>query len=448
MKVWFLVFFICVSVSRAAVFSLSDSDPSSSEFRKRFLASYGVNESIEPRLTSKNQSLYQKVLPLLNSAPREAIATVKREVNSDSSAAFDFLVGNLLYQVGDFGEAEKSMNEAVRKLPSFRRAYRTLALVYVQKSEFERAVDPLLRVIELGGGDAQSYGLLGYAYLVGEKYESALAAYRMARMFKPDSLDFRRGLAHCLLETHQDELAIALFDELIAEFPSEADFWLLQANAFLAAGDKGKAIANLELLGDRGQGRWSSFVLLGDLYLSEDLEHLALNSYLKALGQDPTTDGGLLLHPLQALVERRHFEKGKRYHSVMREVPNITLSPLQQMQVDLAEAKIETNIGDPVRALSLLKETLSGDPLNGEVLMALGDHFFGNEAFDEAERYYELAQSVPSTKVDALVSLGRLAVSKRMFSTAVSLLRQAEEIHSRPNVARYLEAVERRVKKR
>jgi tetratricopeptide (TPR) repeat protein len=448
MKVWYLLFYVGVSVSAASVFSLSDSDPDSPEFKKRFLASYGVHGAIEPKLASKDQALYKKVLPLLSSAPRDAIAIVQREVNPNSNAAFDFLVGNLFYQLRDFGQAERAMKEAVRKFPSFRRAHRTLALIYVQRDELERAIEPLLRVIELGGGDGQSYGLLGYAYLVGEKYESGLAAYRMARMFKPDSLDFRRGQAHCLLETDQNKLAIALFDELIVEFPSETDFWLLQANAFLAAGEKGKAIANLELVGDRKQGNWSTYILLGDLYLSDDLVQLALASYLRALDQDPASDGELLIRPLKALVERRHFAIGKRYLVAMRTVANSNISSAQQTEIDLAEAKIEAKIGDPTLALSLLKKSLSTDPLNGEVLLTLGDHYFGTEMFDEAERYYELALSVPEVKGEALVSLGRLAVSRGTFSTAVSLLRQAQEIHPRPNVARYLEAVERRVKTR
>ena len=448
MKIWYLILWVGLSVSAAPIFSLSDSDPDSPDFKKRFLASYGVNSAIEPKLASKDRSLYQKVLPLLSSAPRDAIAIVQRELNPNSNAAFDFLVGNLFYQLRDYGQAEKAMKEAVRKFPFFRRAHRILALIYVQRDEFKRAIEPLLRVIELGGGDGQSYGLLGYAYLVGEKYESGLAAYRMARMFKPDSLDFRRGQAHCLLETDQNKLAIALFDELILEFPSEQDFWLLQANAFLAAGMKGEAIANLELVSDRKQGNWSTHVLLGDLYLSDDLVQLALAAYLRALDQDPASDGELLIRPLKALVERRHFAAGKGYLAAMAKVANSIISLAQRSEVDLAEAKIEMKIGDPARALSLLKNSLSTDPLNGEVLLTLGEYYFGSEMLDEAERYYELALSVPEAKGDALVSLGRLAVSRGLFAEAVRLLRQAQETQPRPNVARYLEAVERRVKTR
>ena len=69
MKIWYLIFCVGFSVSAASVFSLSDSDPDSPAFKKRFLASYGVNGAIEPKLASKDQSLYQKVLPLLSSAP-------------------------------------------------------------------------------------------------------------------------------------------------------------------------------------------------------------------------------------------------------------------------------------------------------------------------------------------------------------------------------------------
>ena len=54
---------------------------------------------------------------------------------------------------------------------------------YIQRTDYQAAIEPFLKVIELGGSDAQSYGLLAYAYLNQEKYESSLSAYRMARMF-------------------------------------------------------------------------------------------------------------------------------------------------------------------------------------------------------------------------------------------------------------------------
>ena len=80
----------------------------------------------------------------------------------------------------------------------------------------------------------------------------------MARMFDPDSFDFRRGQAICLLQTHQLQSAIALFDELILESPKEASFWMAQANAFHIRKPKDQAIANLQLLADLDEANWKA----------------------------------------------------------------------------------------------------------------------------------------------------------------------------------------------
>ena len=434
--------------SVGAVFSLSDSDPNSAQFKRRFLASYGVNEAIEPKLTSKERPLYQKVAPLLANSPRQAIDLVRQSMTSDSNAAFDFLLGNLHYQLRDYSSAETALQNAVRKFPAFRRAYRTLALTQVQRSRYDQAVAPLLKVIELGGGDAQAYGLLGYCYLLAEKYESGLSAYRMARMFEPDSLDFRRGQAHCLMQTQQHALAIALFDELIREYPNDDDFWLLQANAFVETGRRDQAIANLQLLADNDKGTWQSFALLGDLYLGEDLESLAISAYLQGLRLQRSVVEDDLIRPLEGLLARRLYDSSRQYLEALGNLTLESLSVKNRSLISLASAKVELAIGDAEGAVAALKAILNSDPLNGEVLLTLGEYFFGESDFDQAERYFDLARSVSEVEVDALIGLGRLSVARRAFGSAVDFLRRAQSIESRSNVARYLEAVEQRSRRR
>src|SRR5690606_2516228 len=133
--------------------------------------------------------------PFLREDPRRAITEVERALGSSENPAFRFLLGNLHYEIGEFDRSESELKRAIEAFPDFRRAHRTLGLIHIQNQAFPAAIESWLKVITLGGGDAQSYGLLGYAYLAEKKYRSALSAYRMARMFKPDSIDFRRGEA-------------------------------------------------------------------------------------------------------------------------------------------------------------------------------------------------------------------------------------------------------------
>ena len=119
-----------------------------------------------------------------------------------------------------------------------------------------------------------------------EKYQSALSAYQMARIFLPDSRDVRKGEAQCLLVTQAHGPAIALFDELLMESPTEQAIWLFQANAYLAQEQLQDAIANLEIAHKIAEPTVASLSLLGDLYLQHEVLAQALKNYQQAIQTD------------------------------------------------------------------------------------------------------------------------------------------------------------------
>ncbi len=426
----------------AASFPLSDSSPNSQEFRNRFMASYGVNEAIEPKLKTSDRSLQEAIMPHIRNNPRTAIQLIERALNSETNPAFYSILGNLYYQVNDYGASERYLRQALTKFPSLRRAWRTLALTYVQRNRLAEAIAPLLKVIELGGGDAQSYGLLGYSYLSEEKYESALSAYRMARMFKPDSLDFRRGQAHCLLQTEQHRLAVSLFDELIADNPEETSFWLAQANAFLALEQRDEAIANLQIVADSGRGTWESGVMLGDLYLNEGVPKLALDSYVKAFQEKAPREADRMIRPLTNLVSVGLYEEARSYLALVR---NRLTGPLEagaERDLNVAEARIEMRAGDPEKAVLLLRPVVEKDPLDGAGLLLMGEYYQNRAEFDQAEFYFERAVTSREFAVDAHIALGRLAVEQGDLAGALAPLRRAIQLRADPSLQKYVEAIE------
>ncbi len=429
----------------AAIFSLSDSDPNSPAFRRRFMASYGVNEAIEPKLTQADRPLQEAIMPHIRTNPRTAIDLIEKALGTNTNPAFLSILGNLYYQVNDFASSERYLRQALEKFPALRRAWRTLALTFVQRNQFQAAIDPLLKVIELGGGDAQSYGLLAYGYLNQEKYESALAAYRMARMFEPDSTDFRRGQAQCLLQTEQHRAAIALFEELILEYPGENSYWLAQANSFLALGQNERAIGNLQIVADAGQGTWESLTLLGDLYLNNDVPALALQNYRKAFQQSPPREGSDAVRPLTYLVGQGLYSEALDYLTLIRTQIEGKLDLPSRRELRISEARIEMNIGSHEKAFGLLNEFVEKDPLDGEALILLGEYYQSREEFEEAEFQFERATSLEAHAADAFIALGRLNVDRGELRSALVALRKAVQLRSTPNLQSYVEAVERAV---
>ena len=440
-----LVFVIVLGAQGAVPFRLSDSDPDSPEFRARFMASYGVNEAIEPKLTIDDRPLQEAILPHLRSNPQQAIQLIEQALTPELNPAFLAILGNLYYQINDFSNSEKYLRQTLEKFPSLRRSWRTLALTYVQRDMFKEAIAPLLKVITLGGGDDQSYGLLAYCHLLTEKYESALSAYRMARMFKPDSLDFRRGQAQCLLMTEQHLAAIGLFDELIAENPEEQRFWLAQANSYLALDRSDEAIANLQIIADAGKADWSSLILLGDLYLNDDVAHLALATYTRAVKNFTPRQWSDAVRPLNYLLDRHLFTEARGYLDLIRDRIAGQLDAKTAREVRVGEARIEMEIGDAGKAAGMLEQAIQQDPLDGPSLILLGEYHMRIPDYEKAEFYFERATSVADHAADAYTALGRLAVARGDLKSALSPLRRAQQLRPSPNVQRYVEAIERAI---
>ncbi len=442
MKLLLIPLFAPILLS-AQPFDLSDSGTAAPDFTEQFLASYGVNPAIEPEVTREDRPLYERIEPFLRDNPREAIRIAAAEVGPETNPAFYFLLGNLYYQTNQYRQSERALKQAVSKFPSFRRAYRTLGLIYIQSDRFDAAIEAWLKVITLGGGDAQSYGLLGYAYLAQEQYRSALSAYQQARMFKPDSADFRRGEAQCLLQTGQLKQAAALFDELIAEDPAVADFWLLQVNAYLGLERYDDAIANLEILAGRMQASQQSQMLLGNLYLRDDNYRLALQTYLNALQAQGGAAVADLLRPLEYLINRSLFEEAADYLESLQSVLPTELEPENRARLIVAEAGIALERGEAEKAIDRLKSLVAAQPLAAEALLLLGEAYQREERFEEAEFVLQRVLSITEKKAEARAALGRMEVRRGDFEAALAHLRQARELEPhRAGLARYIESIE------
>lgn len=445
MRLVYIFFFsLCASVICTAsnTFPLTDTSPDSPEFRARFLGSYGINSAIEPTINQQDRPLYESIVPYLQKDPEKAIKLAIKGINSKSNAAFDFLVGSLYYGEQDYDQAEHYLKQAIEKFPDFRRAHRNLSLIYILRQDYAAAIPHLLTVVKLGGGDAQSYSMLGYSYLNQEKYQSALSAYQMARLFAPDSKDVRRGEAQCLLMTQQLGPAIALFDELIAENPNEKDYWLLQANSYLAQQRFEEAIANIEIAHTIAPASWETHKLLADLYINQNLTLQALENYKAAIKANPKISAKNALQPLRQLIERNLYIEAADYLNVLNSSLQSTLSEEEAIEKQVLAAQLELEVGISKEGIKQLKNILKTDPLNTDALLALAGYYLNEENYAEAEFYFERAQSIPEVQVEALVGLARVNVEQGRFAEAIPYLQKAQSVKPRNDIKRFIASIE------
>lgn len=414
-------------------------------FREMVRAGFARHPEHEPSLSRSEQRFFQEeLLPLLEEEPATAIESVRETPQAEESPALYFVLGNLLLQRGDFRDAEAALKSSLRLHPGFLRARRALALALFQQERYAEARTHLLGILRRTSGDDQVYGLLAYTWLVEGKYGSALRAYENARMFRPESIDLRRGEAQCLMAMGRNREARALLDELIQDEPDDPAFWLMQTNTWLAEGDNLQAAANLAVVRDLGAASPTALMLYGNLLLEEGLPEVATGIYLEALEDAerplPTKE---LIRPFRYLVERRSWDSAQRYlDSLIIRLP-ADLDPEKEGEIEVLRAQMELATNQDESAVERLLAVLGEDPLNAGALMTLASHFEAIGEYDEAEVHLRRAVRVEGIERDALVLLARVQVAQREYEKALDSLASAQQIEYRRAIERYMDSIRR-----
>ncbi len=416
-------------------------DPS---FQKEFIGSYGSQAEIEPRVTTLEREQMEEVLPLLSTDTPKAIELLEKFRRPDgASAVFDFTLGNLYFQNEELDKAAEYYALAIARFPSYRRAHKNLGLIQVRKGDFPGALKSLSRVIQLGGEDALTYGLLGYSYSSTEQYLAAESAYRNALLLQPETLDWKLGLTQSVVKQQKYAEAATLCQELIDQYPDRADFWLLQANAYIGLGKPLKAAENFEFLQRMGKATVNSLHTLGDIYVNEGMWDLATRAYGNAVKLDPGQDVERPLRAVEVLAQRGALSNAKELIAQLEQTYEGRLSEEDRKALLKMEARMAVAEGDGGDSVGVLEEIVQIDPLDGEALILLGQHYARINEPEQAIFYYERAESIDGFEADANVRHAQLLVNLSKYGEAIPLLKRAQEIEPRDDVARYLEQVER-----
>ncbi|HZN01965.1 MAG TPA: tetratricopeptide repeat protein [Candidatus Polarisedimenticolia bacterium] len=421
-------------------------------FQKQFMGSYGALADYEPKLSPVERTELEKVLALMAVNQDSAISQLQAFITPESSALFDFILGNLYFQKDNSEEAVKHYRIATNKFPSFRRAFKNLGLTSVRLQRYDDAIKALSRLVELGGADGLSFGLLGYSLSATGQFVSAESAYRNAVLLQPDALDWKLGLAQSVLKQRKFGEVVSLCDELLAKYPDRADFWLLQANAWLGQDQPMKAAENFEIVARIGKATFQTWYTLGDIYTNAGLYDLAANAYKQAIVAKPDQELDRPLRSVEILAQRDAVPQARELLAQVRESSGGILDDAGKKRVLRLDARLAMAEGGAAgavdgsgeaAAVKSLEEIVALDPLDGEALMLLGQHYTKAKEIDRAIFYYERASSLEPFEADAKVRQAQLLVTQNKYREAVPLLKRAQELKPRDEVARYLDQVER-----
>lgn len=418
-------------------------------FQKRFAESYIAETEIEPRVTADEREKMLKVLELISSEKMdEAVKLIEKNRTEAASAVFDFTLANIYFQKENYDQSSAAYQEAVKKYPKFRRAWKNLSLIYIRQGEYARAIPALTHVITLGGGDGLTFGLLGYGYSSVENHLAAESAYRMAILMEPDTKDWKIGLASSFFKQARYAEAAALCGQLIQKEPNRADLWMLQANAYIGLNKPEQAAENYEFVDRLGKSTSDSLNMLGDIYINRELYELAVSAYVKALQTNPDAKPDRAIRAAKVLAARAAMDQTGAIIEKINTLRGDQLGTEDKKDLLKLQARIAVAEGSGDEEAKVLEQIVELDPLDGEALILLGQHASRSGDTEKAIFYYERAENLDKYEADAKVRHAQLLIKNGKYDAALPLLRRAQQINPRENVQKYVEQVERIAKTR
>lgn len=420
------------------------------DFKKRFLGTYGVASGVQPELNVESYSLVEGVYSLMDT-PEMAIRYLNqgletmKTTGTEPSAGIFFLRGNLYYERNELERATKDYIEAIKRFPTYRKAYSNLGFTFMELNRPDDALPMLLKAMELGENESQTHGLIGFCYLNKELYASAANSFRNALTFDPRYEPWRMGLLNALVAMEQYAEALPMATELLYLHPQDPTHWRNLASLSMRAAAFDEAITYFEAAHELGGALFSSREQLSYLYFNQRLYKEAGDEVGKAI---------------ELATEKVELEKAVafcsslssvgEYESVARLVASVRARgealgvELDEWGMDMLLAGIEIDQDQWDSAETRLKRLIQERPESGAAALYLARVYVNKEAFARAAAYFEIAQSSGESRYNAFFEHGSMLLIQRRVDEAIQKLEQAYAINATPSLARYLEKLRER----
>jgi tetratricopeptide (TPR) repeat protein len=410
-------------------------------FIRGFMGDYGFRSEVEPRIDKSEQFILREVVAKAENQLEDATVYLEGKITSKTSAALDFALGTMYYQLGRLTRSEQTYEQALKKFPSFLRARKNLGFVQLSLGKLMDASKNIAKAISLGEADGVSYVALGYCHLSLGRIVSAENAYRMGILLHPESIDARNGLVNCLLSTNRYAEALALLDELLESKPNDLFCHKARASALQGLGREKEAVVALETLRRMNRLDASGTLSLGDLYHNLGLYEHSLSSYQQALAKKEKLSLPRYARAAKVLINRGSYEAGFKYLEEIQKIFGEGYSDSDEHQIRMLQAEVRIATGKRKDAAAILEQLIQKQPLDGEALLLSAKLAAEELDFATAALRFERAAKLPDFEVQSLVEHARMLVNAKEYQEAADLLERAQTLSPQPRVARYLQAV-------
>lgn len=408
-------------------------------------AKKAVNKA-EPTVSAEEAKLLAQVAEVSKKDLAKAARILEPINKAGASAALDFALGNIRFQLNEYEKAEKAYRRAINKMAGFNRARANLARVLVQQDRVDEAIGELKHLLLEGTPKPSTLTLLGYTYLMKEDVVAAESSYRQAIMYNPEDVNAQMGLVKALFAQERYRESIKLLEKMIKDYPFRGELWALLANGRMSLGNTAGAVSALESARRLKVISKEGLCTLGDLLLNRNQPSQALTVYKQAFYEKTVAvdrllraiDGFLMVKEITYVNDL--IKKAQQLNAVKK----LTDSQANKLYWQLArKADLE---GDKAQALKAYKRVLKKDPLHGKALLAMGDMYQAEKKHEQAAITYERAARIQTYKVEALIRLAQLSVARTRYGKAQQYLEEAQLLKPQTYVADYLEQVKRLIR--
>jgi tetratricopeptide (TPR) repeat protein len=402
-----------------------------------------------------------------------AIEQYQEIVKLEPNNVEDHLLLGRLYRLdNDMVKAESEFKTAIKLQPDSEEALTTLAYLYNDEGDANRAIQTLSSIPE-SERSAKLYSALGYTYEEQKDFKNAITAYRKAVALDHDNLDAMRGLAQNLLNDGQLDAALSEYKTIADANPEDPQTYLNMSDIYRRTGQFNEALDSLqkassmvqdsvevpyrtaviyEIQGryddaaqvlqdllkktEKPDGNYSSgernnraiFVeRLGSVYRDQNNVPLAIETFRKML---PLGDDNAKRAYQEMIDTYRDAKQWQQATSVAKEAS--TRLP-QDRDLRLVLDSQLADQGQPDQALADVRSMLKGTPADREIYIALAQMYSRLKRWPDAEQAIERANQL-SKKADdkeyALFLHGSIYERQKKYDQAEQLFRQVLAIDS------------------
>jgi tetratricopeptide (TPR) repeat protein len=382
------------------------------------------------------------------------------------------LLGRLYRLDNNMVKAESEFKTAIKLQPDSEEALTTLAYLYNDEGDANRAIQTLSSIPE-SERSAKLYSALGYTYEEQKDFKNAITAYRKAVALDHDNLDAMRGLAQNLLNDGQLDAALSEYKTIADANPEDPQTYLNMSDIYRRTGQFNEALDSLqkassmvqdsvevpyrtaviyEIQGryddaaqvlqdllkktEKPDGNYSSgernnraiFVeRLGSVYRDQNNVPLAIETFRKML---PLGDDNAKRAYQEMIDTYRDAKQWQQATAVAKEAS--TRLP-QDRDLRLVLDSQLADQGQPDQALADVRSMLKGTPADREIYIALAQMYSRLKRWPDAEQAIEKATQL-SKKADdkeyALFLHGSIYERQKKYDQAEQLFRQVLAIDS------------------